>query len=214
MSIAIVTASLLALIFACTPPNKDGGSTTKLLLLGDSITSYSGYSQLIPVELGYEADQVVIHAFGGVTTRDFLPDGDNYRSAQVKLHAPTFATVLLGTNDAGPFFKIRANEYADNLRSLIEALQMDGAGTIVLIPPPHVFPRDRLNQSTNRRLALYAAEIESLCDANPDDNVECGPNLFTLLEEEDFVDGVHPNGHGYKLITTALVDSLNALSEQ
>jgi len=174
------------------------------LLLGDSLTVMEGYVELVQDELSeFEAWR---SARAGYTTRHWIPSWGFYDRFQFHLYRPRVAVVLLGTNDARIPNRIPVDEYIDNLAIIAHALLDDGAGKVVLMTAPKNFLRPQPAEVLER-LEQYAYALTWFCMA-PDDDIECGPDLYSMLDETDFIDGIHPNTVGHERIAEALLPYL------
>ena len=225
---SILTISIISLI-SCTHENKTGKVTpvkvwrqTSILMIGDSITqgvqsspSAEPYSIVAANVLGkgFTVTQV---GCGGATSRDWSLLGGvtfcggrfwdrNVYEARVLPNLPAdMVTIMLGTNDATGFFEpapISPDDYRDNLANLVTNLLSDGAGQVMLMPPPPMC--ESTNAEVVTRLEAYRAIVGAMCSSR--EGVVCGPDVYTLLNEDDFQDcDVHPNGLGHLTLGIAV----------
>lgn len=189
------------------------------LFLGNSITEAEGYVDILAEELPYET--IGRAACGATTTWQWTLDGPapglhcalEFEASLYELFVDPWVPLsivyaLLGTNDSAfhawlwDDIPIHPDEYAANLRALVEALQRDAATVVVLIAPPDVFADA---PERNARLAEYRERIRQLCGEMF--GVVCGPDLSRILTEpEDFDDSLHPSAQGHAKIAAALLD--------
>ncbi len=193
----------LAFSLSCGGSNDDPAPAAlplEVVILGDSITVMEGYVDMVADEF----KPGVIWGTGGLgyTTRHWVPGWGFYEAHDFDTLRPNTVVVLLGTNDASVFYRIPVEEYIDNLAILAEALLGDGTQRVILMTAPHSFQDGP--QPVADRLEQYALAVRWYC-LPPDDGIECGPDLYQMLEEPDFVDGVHPNAVGHARIADALL---------
>lgn len=198
----------------------------RVVLLGDSITEgqLSGvggtpYGELVRDGLGDTWD---VHGIGcgGASSLDWtLPFGNAicggqlwsptvYEARALPLLPADVVTVMLGTNDATGFFEPSPTDpvdYRQAMDAIVANLLADGAGTVMLLPPPPQCPGASMDL-----VMQYRDEVLDLCTTTA--GVVCGPDVTTLLGPADF-DGcdVHPDASGHEAIADALVDALQAL---
>jgi lysophospholipase L1-like esterase len=195
---------------------------TSILMIGDSITegvqsnpSAEPYTTVAAKVLGkgFTVTQV---GCGGATTWDWSSLGGvtlcggqswdrNVYEARARPNLPAdVVTVMLGTNDATGFFEpapISPDEYRDNLANLVTNLLNDGAGQVMLMPPPPMC--ESTNADVVMRLEAYRTIVGSMCSTR--EGVVCGPDVYTLLNEDDFQGcDVHPNGLGHLTLGIAI----------
>jgi len=216
-----------AVFVACSAAAQQSGSApgTRAVLLGDSITAgiMSGsdpglpYAELLGLGLADRVDVIGIGCSGSSTTDwtlsagsdicdDFLP-ATLFESLAIPNLPADFLTILLGTNDSVGFLEpapVSPALYRRNLEETIGLSLFYGARTIVLMTPP---PRCNPDTDAYRRLEAYRLHVFDICTNNPD--VLCGPDLFTLLGDDDFEGcDVHPNAQGHLKIALALGGTL------
>lgn len=187
----------------------------RVLMIGDSITegqqsnpkAYQ-YTDVAGLMLG-DAYEVIEAGCGGATTYDWATLGevtlcggrfwnpDVYTRLALPHLPADLATVMLGTNDATGFFEpapITPEQYQANLTAIVNNLLQDGAAQVLLLSPPPMC--DTANPEVVARLEAYRLIIGQMCAAMPD--VTCGPDVYTLLDADDFQGcDVHPNGIGH-----------------
>ena len=200
---------------------------TSVVLIGDSITEGvisepvgPSYAALLAESLG-PGFEVVNLGCGGTSSLDWTRSRGgvlcgtrraepNLYEALARPRLPAdLVTILLGTNDAMGFSeeqRIEPAAFRAAIEELVKDLRSDGARQILLMTPPPHYP----HFGTQRRVFDYRSQIQSLCGA-PDDAVLCGPDIFALLQPDDFQDGnVHPNAYGQAKIASALHDAILA----
>lgn len=223
---SVITISIVSVI-SCThqkkmvTPVKIWGRTS-ILMIGDSITegvqsnpSAEPYTTVAAKVLGkgFTVTQV---GCGGATTWDWSSFGGvtlcggqfwdlNVYEARARPNLPAdVVTVMLGTNDATGFFEpapISPNEYRDNLANLVTNLLNDGAGQVMLMTPPPMC--ESTNPDVVMRLEAYRTIVEAMCSTRK--GVVCGPDVYTLLTEDDFQGcDPHPNGLGHLTLGIAV----------
>ncbi|MBU3951732.1 MAG: SGNH/GDSL hydrolase family protein [Proteobacteria bacterium] len=223
---SVITISIVSVI-SCThqkkmvTPVKIWGRTS-ILMIGDSITegvqsnpSAEPYTAVAAKILGkgFTVTQV---GCGGATTWDWSSFGGvtlcggqfwdlNVYEARARPNLPAdVVTVMLGTNDATGFFEpapISPNEYRDNLANLVTNLLNDGAGQVMLMTPPPMC--ESTNPDVVMRLEAYRTIVEAMCSTRK--GVVCGPDVYTLLTEDDFQGcDPHPNGLGHLTLGIAV----------
>ena len=120
------------------------------------------------------------------------------------------ALVMLGTNDSGgttPIFPGIScgtacdGTYHGNMQALINVMNSSGITTFIAIPPPVFDSADPLNSTRNSIIQNYITVIQTELNGH-----HTGPDFFTyfLSVDEDrrslFIDNVHPNALGHKLM--------------
>lgn len=97
--------------------------------------------------------------------------------------------------------KLRVHERQRRLiAQMIANARADGARLTLLLPPIHPKLRAALNTSLPRAIASFSEEVRS-----------AGADVFDaslLLEDEHFVDSIHPNNAGAAVVTRALAEQL------
>lgn len=229
-NVAVLWILLTAATTAC-PSTRLVRNELPLLLLGDSITwGYvsepvgPSFAELLETRFG---DSVKRIGCGGTTTLDWHPNSEGATPAcsgtirhyahlaKPNLPART-VTVLLGTNDANGFMEpggpVSVPDYADAIADLVDRLVLDGAESVILLTAPHNYANK--NPEIDARLRGYRNEIRQLCNANENDRVHCGPDLYLIMGPELFAVGnPHPNATGHRLIANEIARMMGELCE-
>jgi lysophospholipase L1-like esterase len=171
------------------------------MYFGDSITFRPGSFARI-WELQQPAGDVLVHARDGLMSQAFLPGSLFYDQGYVWLRRPRIGVLLVGTNDA--LRGIDPETYQANIENFIDQAFMDGVGEMVVMTAPKLFDIDGRFDVANEFLVEYRERALDVCEV-PDDDVFCGPDLWSLLTQRDIrSDGVHPDGSGNRVIERAL----------
>lgn len=199
---------------------------TSVLMIGDSITegvqsrpAAEPYTIVAAKVLGQRFTVTQIGC-GGATTWDWSLLGGvtfcggrfwdpNVYEVLARPNLPAdVVTVMLGTNDATGFYEpapISPDAYRSNLANLVNHLFKDGAGKVMLMPPPHMC--ESASADVVRRLEAYRTIVGTMCNTRA--GVVCGPDVYTLLDEDDFQGcDVHPNGLGHRTLGTAIAEMI------
>lgn len=204
----------------------------RVVMIGDSITE-GGQSQPTAYQYTTVAGgllgrgvEVIEAGCGGATSADWSTLGQvtlcggqfwepDVYSVLARPHLPAaLATVMLGTNDATGFFEpqpIPPDQYRSNMEALVGQLLQDGAEQVLLLTPPPMCATT--HPDVVARLEGYRVELAEMCASMA--QVVCGPDVYTLLEPDDFQGcDVHPNGLGHLDIGVALADAVRAALEE
>jgi lysophospholipase L1-like esterase len=218
---------LLHALFLLALPLCARADPISIVLLGDSITAGETsaptgppYATLLADSLG-PGFAVTNLGCGGTSSLDWTSsrgsvlcggevDRPNLYDALAQPQLPAdLVTVLLGTNDAIGFEesgRVDPSVYAGAIFELARDLLADGAAQVMLMTPPPNFA----GRAARPLLARYRSAIIALC-AKPGDAVVCGPDVYALLEPDDFAAGnIHPNESGQAKIADALHDAVLA----
>jgi lysophospholipase L1-like esterase len=158
--------------------------------MGDSLTALPGWAQLIQDE--FLPGEIRIAAGLGFTMGTWEPEEFWYEREEFDKFPPCTLVILLGTNDAGRFNQTPASFVLGFLDEIIDQTLDYGAERILVLTPPPVFNPDLIAIGTMDLLLEYHDGITERCERDPDDLVECGPDLFLEMEGIHFTtDGVH-----------------------
>lgn len=178
-----------------------------------------------------EAVEVINAGKGGNNTRHLLKRVDKVL-AEAK---PDLVVLMVGTNDAlNSKAMVPVDEYRKNLGTLIEKFRAAGAQpvlmTILPCHAPYLISRHGeeafAKESPEERIAAVNAVVREIATAENLPLIdlnrivstigEPGVGAASLLRNEansNSTDGVHPTREGYRLIATAVFQSLATLDE-
>ena len=212
---------------------KPHGDAPIIVALGDSITFGSGVVQTRSTD-SWEAKlekllggsyQVLNYGIGGATLQDegdkpywSMPDKllQGYPEAAQALN-PEIVILMLGTNDSKPYNWNR-ERYEAQLDQRVKELKVwPSIKRLILMCPPYTCPAngsdvvafDILNETIRDEIN----PIVKKCAA--DNEVEC-IDLYALTDghSEYFVDGVHPNSFGNRVIAAEIHQHLTKEPEK
>ena len=180
-----------------------------------------------------QAPQVVVIQFGindaYMDTTDFPPGWDdpasvNYVDSRIPLEYPGVPNPgtlnaffpTLGQIKADPLNwpRGRVTTYAENLQSLIDILQGDGARVILMTPNPisNAIQRQRLSGYAQKVRELAAADGLPLVDVwKAFDEAVAAPGNGINSYDDLLLDGMHPNPAGQTLVADRLEPVLDAV---
>lgn len=212
MNLVLLMARMLA------HPERADKSRRRIVCLGDSITFGAGVPQTRKTaawpavwekNLGKDF-QVLNYGVSGATLQqegDFPYSKVGYLKRLEKAR-PELIVLMLGTNDSKPYNWSEerfAREYGELVRELKD---MPWPHRLVLMTPPKAFPEEKTG------VIGFDIENEPICDKIRPLILSLGEkvgvqviDLYALTEEhpEYFVDGVHPNELGNRVIAEHLV---------
>jgi acyl-CoA thioesterase I len=195
-----------------TSPKQASGGLVRVACVGDSITAFSGYPSDLQTLLG-NASEVGNFGVSGSTVS--LGSIEPYmRENATKVAAdfqPSVVVILLGTNDArADVYPHTGNFTADYKLLISQFQQLESHPKIYLAIPPPVY-ENSINISSSHLTEEIIPKIRQVA-------AETGLTLIDtntpLLNHPDyFVDGVHPNSQGAKVIAQTVYQAIAASSD-
>lgn len=209
---------------------------TNYIIIGDSITygigefESGGWASMFKSYIVNKDDSkscnnyVHIAGFPGATSSDILDKIDSI--LQAFLHNEFTNTVILsiGVNDTQVFngkTKSTIEEYKSNMQKIITHVTDKECNLVILgltriesadkfLWKPNKYYDNNIISEYDRDLKLildYETELKELCQNN---KVKYIPMQDTL-ENDDFIDGLHPNHKGHKKIFECVVENVKLL---
>lgn len=181
------------------------------LAFGDSITD--GYGVL----RGFVSflSEMISRARPGLelTTINTGMSGDNTSDAVYRLkrdvldHDPDLVTINFGVNDA--FSGISVEKFGSNLQGIVEAIQENGCGRIVLvssevIPEPGAERQVLPYWEMMRQVAIDAGIVYADANGRWQKLLDAGTDQWGLIIPGD----MHPNADGHQVIAEAVFESM------
>ncbi len=121
---------------------------------------------------------------------------------------PDIVIIMLGTNDATYLPTQHIFNFTSDYKKLIEEFQtLTSKPEIWLVKPPPIF-----NNGTGLSTPDFASQIIPKIQQVANETAHPLIDAYTPLvnHPEDFVDGVHPNGEGAKIIATQVFDAITS----
>jgi len=169
--------------------------TTKIVAIGDSITEGFPYTQkeswvtYIAQELQF---QVINKGINGDLTQNIC----NRFRRDVLSFNPSHAIILGGTNDA--YAKYPLENVSHNFKEMVKMCQEEGITPILGFPIPLLVPEEESYLTQYRNWLIDYAKMRDLL------KIDFYTPFFKFIEAGEeaklFVDKVHPNLEGYKLM--------------
>jgi acyl-CoA thioesterase I len=191
----------------------------KWIFTGDSITQgashtlgYRSYpeifSERIRFEMGRGRDIIINTAISGHTTKEIINDFD-WRVAQF---APNVVLLMIGTNDVALSRHISAEEFADNLKTLVQKFR--NLSAIPVLQTPNIINTGNNHDNNERsRLPFYVDKIRNVAAQYNTILVDhwkhWEENKERVLSESWLNDPLHPNGKGHLEMARMLFKRLN-----
>lgn len=183
--------------------------TAHVACVGDSITAFSGYPNDLQALLGNGS---LVGNFGvsgsTVTLNSIEPYMRENATTVAASFKPTVVVILLGTNDArADVYPYTGNFTADYKLLINQFQQLDSHPKIYLAVPPPVY-ENSINISSSHLSEEIIPKVRQLAE-------ETGLPLidtYTPLQNHPdyFVDGVHPNSQGAKVIAQTVYQTIAA----
>ncbi len=222
----IITLCLL-MAMAAAPDDKP-----TIVAFGDSITATRGELRIYAAVLADELHADVINSgIGGHTTKM----GRDRFDTDVLAHDPNVAIILFGANDSAVDVwkdppatepRVSLEDYEANLRFFCRELQKRNVRVLLATPPPFRWT-DALRKMYGKPpydpddpegfsvlIVHYAAAARKVAEEEGATLIDVWAAFERYDEEEDqsmddlFLDGMHPNERGQKIIAELLLDVL------
>ncbi len=184
-----------------------GIGATRVACLGDSITQVSGYPNKLQTMLG---NNYYVREFGvsssTVLVNSHTPYIDQKEFQKVKEFLPKIVIILLGTNDAREDTYQAIDNFVADYEQLIREVQgMESKPNVLLVKPPPLFEND-FDLSNSNLLEGVIPRIEEVAKNLGLTTID----VYTPLANhpEYFVDGVHPNNDGARLIASEIFKAI------
>jgi lysophospholipase L1-like esterase len=207
--------------YARTPVTTQTTAPIFLGEIGDSIglgihsASYTGvqYEQFfLDVANPLAPVRVSNQAIGGTSSNDWLPSGTDLPEALATFTsviaampiqpAQKFVQIMLGTNDAQTAVSTSSETFIANMTDIDNALVAAGY-TVVLDAPNYVVPDSYglWGSTVNTALATYTQDLQGLVNGTTVLAGWFGGAAFFEANQQDLLDGVHPDGdQGYSIL--------------
>jgi acyl-CoA thioesterase-1 len=176
---------------------------SKIACIGDSITQITSYVSNLQTRVGNNS---VVGNFGvsgaTVTLASVEPYLFRNESDAAKEFQPTTVIILLGTNDARSDVIIYIDKFLEDYKILISKYQMlETKPQIYLVLPPPVY-ENNINISNSDLSEIIIPLIKQVAN---DTSLPLIDSYTPLLNHpEYFVDGVHPNDDGARVIAETI----------
>lgn len=171
---------------------------TRVALIGDSITELTKYPHYATQILG---PSYRVGNFGVCGSMVSLDSDCAYLHSEAFVEAahfkPNFVAVMLGTNDANLSLKESHAHFVEDYLVLIEKLQaFESKPRVWIVKPPPIF-NETLGYSIE---GLAKGVIPAIEEVARQSEVEIIDVYSALTDSRYFLDDVHPNDEGAKVI--------------
>lgn len=203
----ILVAASLAVIIQLNSQQKMATQIIRVACVGDSITEWSNYPEVLQQLLG---EGYVVGNFGAagsaVTKNSDIPYIEQEVFHDAKDFQPDVVIIMLGTNDAKDFNYHYIGSFNSDYQELINYYAaLPDEQQIWLVTPPPIY---------DNNLGLYNSNLEK--GVLPEiERVASNLNLPTIDvysaltgHLEYFKDGVHPNDEGAEVIANIINDAI------
>ncbi|HSV50105.1 MAG TPA: GDSL-type esterase/lipase family protein [Candidatus Acidoferrales bacterium] len=194
-------------LFHNNAPVYSSANLSKIACVGDSITQITSYVNTLQTLVGNSS---VVGNFGvsgaTVTLASVEPYLFRNESDAAKEFQPTTVVILLGTNDARSDVFVYIDKFLEDYKIVISKYQMlETKPQIYLVLPPPVY-ENNINISSSD---LSEVIIPMIKQAANDTGLPLIDAFTPLLNHpEYFVDGVHPNDEGARVIAEAIYQQI------
>ena len=184
----------------------NSSAQTRVALIGDSITELTKYPYYAMQILG---SSYLVGNFGVCGSMVSLDSDCAYLHTEAFVEAanfkPDIAVVMLGTNDANLSFKESHMNFVEDYLVLIEKLQaFESKPWVWIVKPPPII-NETLGYSID---GLAKGVIPAIEEAARRANVQIIDVYSALTNSHYFLDGVHPNDEGAKVIARVVCQAV------
>ena len=200
IAILIIISLVLVAVFS-------GTNTTRVACIGDSITQLSTYPGHLQTLLG-TSYQVKEFGVSGATVlfNSVTPYIDQEEFQRAKQFLPNIVIILLGTNDAREDHYQSIDNFVADYEQLIREVQaFESKPKIFLVKPPPIFD-NQFDLSNANLVDGVIPRIEQVAKELGLTTIDAHTPLAN--HPEYFMDGVHPNNEGAKLIASEVYMSI------
>ena len=187
---------------------KKGIEQIRVACVGDSITEMSGYPEFASELLG---SKYLVGNFGVCGSQVSLVSDGSYMYSSAfkgaKDFRPNVTIIMLGTNDANlSLHEYQGSLIEDYLILIREFEALLSKPKIWVVKPPPIFSEDVwLSGKSMDRIVVPALEQVSKRSRLPLIDV-----YSALCDERYFIDGVHPNENGARLIAEVICKAITS----
>lgn len=181
--------------------NKHYCQKGQIVLAGDSITDMYYHYELFEKYRSESGKKVYNRGISGDCTNRLLERLEN----NVLCLEPEKIVYLIGTNDLA--FGASKEYVAENIREIIERTKHRCPGCKIAFQS--VYPVNRLRDRKNRDMLALNVLIKEICRETDSVYIDLYDALCDSEGNFDMkytYDGLHPNVHGYEIITKAILE--------
>jgi len=206
IAVLIISLTLIAVFFE-TFGDRANINPTRVACIGDSITELSTYPNDLQTMLGANYNVSNFGVSGSTVLRNSYKPYINQEAFQrAKDFLPNIVVILLGTNDVrADIYRSIDNFVADYEQLVREVQALESKPEIFLVNPPPIFDNE-LNLNNTNLLEDVIPRIEQVAKELGLTTID----VYTPLANhpEYFVDGVHPNNEGARLIASEIYKAI------
>lgn len=206
--ILLLLSGVSLFIFQTFETKKEPSIPIRVACVGDSLTSWTEYSNDLWMLLGSNYS-VGNFGVGGATIT--VSSGKPYVNESVFQDArefkPDIVIIMLGTNDANPALKPNTSSFVKNYAQLIGKFrELESKPKLWIVKPPPIFSNGTGLSTANFDTYIIPA-IEQVASQSHLPLID----LYTpmLGNSEYFVDGVHLNNEGSQVVANLIYKALN-----
>jgi lysophospholipase L1-like esterase len=183
---------------------------TRVACVGDSITELTKYPMDLQTMLGANSSVINFGASGStVVFGSFRPYFFEEAFLRAKDFQPTTVVILLGTNDARGDVYPNIDTFVSNYEQIISQFQtLKSKPQIFLVKPPPIFS-NVINMSSANLLQGVIPRVERVANEKRLPLIDIYAPLAN--HPEYFLDGVHPNDKGAKIIANQVYEAITSI---
>lgn len=207
----LISLSLITVFFANLADKTNTDTLTRVACIGDSITELSNYPNDLQTMLGANYN---VQNFGVSGTTVLINSGKPYIDQEAFQNAkgflPNIVIILLGTNDARIDLYQSLNRFVADYKKLISQIQsLESKPKIFLVKPPPIYNKEHNLSDTNLQEGVIP-RIEQVAKDLGLPTID----VYTSLANhpEYFMDGIHPDNEGAKIIANIIYKAITESS--
>ncbi len=151
--------------------------------------------------------------FPGATSKSILEKIEHIINAYYSSDMKNIFMISIGVNDSQIFQgknKVNINEYKENIYKIINSINKKDNASIIFIGLTRIQQRDEPfywkpeKYYDDKTIANYDKVLQEMCSNNRIEYI----SMYDVLEENDYIDGLHPNDNGYNKIFKKILLSI------